>query len=281
VSFSRTNCAETKAKANGVLDEDGNEMDFSDLDLAIGSGTGSQGNSLRAVAEYARKSGISLEKDCPYTTNPSQRQAIFNAAKNKKKYKLGNWSWVNADLNALKSALEDGPVQVGVLVGYNWFSGGVIKNPGGGNGHGIELEYIDELGQKYIKDSYVPYQKVLDKNYPIMMAMSFKDLPENWRGINVENEKFYMRLLNKLIIRPQANGEVYRIMEDRMLKVQFNISDKDLFIQVTKALRDKNSFLGVSEADFERLKTYAFEAGNGIVEGQPLTGDEILQLLKQ
>jgi hypothetical protein len=61
---------------------------------------------MRAVAEYARKIGVSLERDCPYTYNWNERQAIFNAAKDKPKYKLGNWSWGRNDKSLLKQIHE-------------------------------------------------------------------------------------------------------------------------------------------------------------------------------
>ena len=129
VSFSRTNCAESKSIIEGSLDPDGNQWNFSDLDLAVGSGTTLSGNTMKAVSEYFRKIGISLEKDCPYTYNWSSRQAIFNAAKDKPKYKGGNWSWVKTNIDSLKTALNDGPIQIGIGLSSNYNQVGPIKDP--------------------------------------------------------------------------------------------------------------------------------------------------------
>ncbi len=207
VSFSRTNCAETKAREEGVVDDNGNEFNFSDLDLAFGSGTTKTGNSLKAVAEYARKVGISLEKDCPYTYNWNERSMRFNNAKDKKKYKLGNWAWVNCNTNSMKAALSKSPLQIAVGVGYNWNDEKIIKDPNVYQTyHAITLYYIDENDNKKIYDHYDKEFKTLDKNYNVFYVMVFADLPKEWRGMGVDDVKFYNRMIGKLIILPESFG---------------------------------------------------------------------------
>ncbi|MFA5014821.1 MAG: C1 family peptidase [Actinomycetota bacterium] len=268
VTFSRLNCAEIKAKYSGVLDDDGNEINFSDLWLAVKSNTTQNGNSLKAVAEYGRKYGVVLEKYCPYTYNWSDRNNRVNAVSNStKKYLLGNWAWVNCNNNALKSALSFGPVQIAIGVSSNYNSSGIIKDPKNYQCyHAITLVYMDEIGNKYIFDHYDLSQKVLDKDYNVFYAMTFADLPSDWRGKGSDDILFYKRMVNKLIITPESHGEVYRILEDKIVKVIFAISDKGLWDLITQALREKKAFLGVSNVDFARLSKVAFETGKGIIE---------------
>ncbi len=272
VSFSRTNSAETKSKSEGAKDPDGDDWNFSDVDLAVGSGTSAQGNGLKKVAEYARRTGVSLEKDIPYTRNWSKRLKLFNEGKNKNKYKLGNWSWVKPDTNSLKSALEDAPLQIGIGLGYNWNNSGVIKKPAQYNVyHAIELLYIDEEGKKYIGDSYKPQMKVLDKDYPILFAMSFRDLPDNWRGINTEGERLHKRLIGKYILRAEANGELYYVAKDRLIYCIIYINEPNLEKDFQSYLRVKKNFTGVSEKDFDKLKKTIIIGGGKVDEKIELT----------
>ena len=267
IPFSRNNCAETKAKKEGVADDEGNEFNFSDLDLAVGSGTTKTGNSLKAVAEYARKVGVSLEKDCPYTRNWNERVERFNAAKDKKKYKLGNWAWTNCNNNSFKAALSKSPLQIAVGVGYNWNDEGIIRDPNSYQAyHAITLYYIDENDTRYIYDHYDKELKQLDKNYNVFYSMVFLDFPETWRGDGVDDVRFYKRMIGKLIILPESSGEVYRIEQDSIRKVKFVITDKLLWDLLQEAMREKKVFLGVSNKDFERLKKVAFESGKGLLD---------------
>lgn len=289
VTFSRNNCAEVKAKEKGVVDDYGEEMNFSDLYLAVGSGTTENGNGLKNVAEFARKNGVVLEKDCPYTNDWGDRQNRFLQAKNKKRYKFGNWSWVipgsqTTNRNVLKSALDKDIVQIGVGLGDTYRNGGVIKHPSQYTVyHAITLGYIDDKDQLYCLDHYNRREVVFDKNYPVIFAMSFADLPETWRGEGSEDLLFYQRMIGKMIIRPLApdeRGAAYRIFEDKIAKVHFNISDKQLFEETTDEYwRPKKKFLGVSEVDFARLKKIAFQVGEGIVEEPEIKGNLLNKLI--
>src|SRR3990167_1006299 len=63
VTFSRLNCAEAKAKKEGLV------INFSDRALAVESGTSKEGNSLTIVSEKFRITGVPIEEDCPYVDN--------------------------------------------------------------------------------------------------------------------------------------------------------------------------------------------------------------------
>lgn len=267
VSFSRTSCAEIKAKYKGAKDPDGDDWNFSDVDLAVGSGTSLKGNSLRRVAEYARKTGVSLEKDIPYIRNWSKRLALYNAGKKFTKYKLGNWSWVKPNVNSLKSALDDSPLQIGIGVGSNWRIGKIIKDLLNYLFyHAIVLLHIDEEGVYHIYDSYRPKYKTLDPKYNILFAMSFRDLPSGWRGINTDGERLHKRLIGKYILRSEANGELYFVSKDRISYITISISNKDLTEQFHKFLRLNKKFLGISEKDFKKLKETIIVSGGTLDE---------------
>lgn len=274
VSFSRLNCAETKAKVQGVVDEDKQELNFSDLDLAVGSGTSQNGNSLKAVSEYARKVGVVLEKFCPYTRSWDERRSrVASIPSYAKRYKLGNYAWVRRDdsgldRNYLKNALESSPVQIGVGLGETYqYADEVIKPPRNISvWHAIMVDYIDELGQVHCYDHYNRKEIILSANYPIPFALTFKDFPEEWRGMGVDEVKFYKRMIGKFILRVEAKGELYEVLEDKMVKVVFNISNQKIWDAVHKTLRPM--IIGVNEADWKRLEKVAFSAG-GIVEEKP------------
>ena len=89
--------------------------------------------------------------------------------------------------------------------------------------------------------------------------MSFKDLPENWKGINVSEDLFYKRMIGKLVLRVEKDGELYRVYDNFLQKVNFAITDKQLFDETTKEYWGaKKKFTGISEKDFARLEKMAF-----------------------
>jgi hypothetical protein len=271
VSFSRLNVAESKARMEGVTNEDGEEVNFSDLELAVNSGTSQRGNGLKKVAERARSVGVILEKFCPYTRNWNERASrVANIPSYAKRYKLGNYAWVKRDhsgldRNYLKNALEGGPIQIGVGLGETYrYADEVIQPPRNITvWHAIMNDYIDDQDQVYCYDHYNRKDVVFAKNYPINFAMTFKDLPENWRGQGVDEVKFYERMVGKFVMRAKANGELYEVFEDKMVKIKFDISNLKIWNAVHKTIRPM--IIGVNEEDFKRLETVAFKA-EGIQE---------------
>lgn len=267
VTFSRLNCAETKAIEDGVT-INGKEVNFSDLYLAVKSGTTQNGNGLHQVAEYSRKYGVVLEEDCPYTTNWQERQRRVDAVPDTvTRYKLGNNAWldrVNGEVpvNILKSALDHTPVQVGVGLGETYQNGGVIQKPRNVSVyHAMMCFYVDENNQKHCYDHYNRKVVVLSADYPILFAKSFRDLPENWKGIGVDASILHKRLLGKLIIRTEvdkgAAGELYRVYEDRLEHLKIRIGDKQLQEQVLHCIP---AFYNITEAEFETLLEAVFVA---------------------
>lgn len=286
VSFSRTNCAETKANADGVVDEEGNQFNFADLDLAVGSGTTQNGNSLGRVSDHGRKVGVVLEKYAPYTRDWDQRQAVINRIPaTAKRYKLGDYAFVGGTgmggeiaTEYLINALDRSPVQIAVGLGNTYSSGqSVISKPSSYIVyHAMELGYIDGEGKRYVLDHYNRREVVLAPDYPVLSALAFVDLPANWRGLNVPGQTLHARLLGKLILRAESHGELYRVLPDRLVKVEFNITDKPLWDLVHATAREKRLFVGVSEKDFETLLGVVF---GKVEEPKPLTAGEMMALI--
>lgn len=184
VTYSRLNCAETIAKKNNVLADNGEEFNLSDRNLGVISGTTKQGNSLDNVSDWFRNKGTPLEKHCPFTTTDWAK--IFDLSDvpaGARRYKGGNYSWItNLSVASLKSALAFAPIQIGIAPGETYYDEIVTPPKNIYSYHAVELYDIDDK-YFYIFDSIQNPIKKLTLNYPIQCAMSFRDLPDNWRDI--------------------------------------------------------------------------------------------------
>ncbi len=275
VSFSYLNCYETMAKAAGVTDGDGNELNLSDLYLAVNSGTSQTGNTLNRVANAARKNGIPLERECPYTRSWHKREQIYNTtSKDAKRYAAGTGhAWVRTDRASLKSALERGPIQIGVGLGDTYRGGMPIKPPSRITVyHAMECGFVDEKDQVHCYDHYNRKEVILSSDYKVEFAKQLvpEGLPNGWQTKTGDDHKLWKGLWGKWIIRPEAHGEVYRVWSHGINKVSFTITDQNLFNKVQDCLRSLDVFVGISEKDFERLlnviKTYKGSIENELGE---------------
>lgn len=181
VSFARLNCAETMAKRDKL------ELNLSDRHLGVVSNTTKQGNGLKAVAEAFRKKGIVKEGlfkwKSEYLINPEKYwKEIFDTSpipKEARRYYGGNYSWVSTKL--IKSALAHSPIQIAFGVGETYHDIIIRKPKNITSYHSVMLYHINPDGNYRIFDSADGAKKILDKDYPIIQAMSFRDLPENWK----------------------------------------------------------------------------------------------------
>lgn len=185
VSFSRLNVFETLAN------KDGTQINLSDRELGVISGTTILGNSLENVSETFRKIGVRTEKEVPFTdrminfAGDDIWKEIFDLPKDDKakRYKGGNHSWVVGKA-AMIDALQYSPLQIAVPLDGNWEVNGVVKPPKTNESyHAVMLMYIDQDGNMYIQDSIGKEFKTLSPDYPITGCKSFRDLPENWKEI--------------------------------------------------------------------------------------------------
>ena len=121
--FSRTNCGEYVGVKAGIKDHNGNEINFSDLHLAVEANNTLNGNDLNNPSEAFRKKGIVLQVFCQYDNDmldhpagtwAKRKQKVAAIPKDAKIYFGGNHSWVAATKAAMKDALQYSPLQIAV-----------------------------------------------------------------------------------------------------------------------------------------------------------------------
>lgn len=155
------------------------KLNFSDRALAFVDGNTVQGNTLSAPAEAIRKIGLCLESTWPavgftewdkYYVEPSDA-AKAEMAEFVKTYNVG-WEWCYGDW---KEALKLSPLAVALPYAYESSKdeAGVYHFTGGPVNHSVCLLFIDEMGYKYIQDTYETPVKKLDPSYPISYGLRY------------------------------------------------------------------------------------------------------------
>ena len=187
VIFSRLDCGEAVAKKSGL------EINGSDRRLGVESETTKNGNTLDKVSDCFRKKGVDQEKDTPFepamiNDGWSMWDKIFDLPEAGKRFFGGGHSWVLSK-SAMINALDHSPLQIAVGDNNeNWERDGEVQNPDKIDFyHAVYIYYIDIQGRMYVRDSCGKAEKILNKDYPIQWCKSFRDLPENWKEINMNN----------------------------------------------------------------------------------------------
>ena len=210
MTYSRHKCAEAVARKSGT------ELNLSDRYLGVISGTSQRGNSLKKVSETFRKGGSVKEEECPWgsgwLSNPWNYWNLINdlsqVRKDARRYRGGSYSLVYSK-SAIRNALAFSPVQIGVGVGSNWENSVVYKPSSILAYHAITLYNMDDK-YLYIQDSLGREFKKLDINYPIAVAQSFRDLPDNWKELNNNMEQIELKRVNgKKKVWGIKNGKKY------------------------------------------------------------------------
>ncbi len=269
LTFSCLNTLEIICNRLMLTDDDGRELNLSEIDLAVGAGTSQHGNSFNNVAERLRKVGVVQEKWAPYTRVWEERQGIFNAIPPyAKRYGKGTGhAWVKTDRNSLKNAMNTAPLWIGVGLGdtYQTHAGTeqdpIPKPRGYSVYHGIVLGYVNDNGLLYTLDNYSRSEVVYAADYPVLFAklLDPRGLPEGWQTKNVEGKRMFDRLAGKWILRAEAQGQLYFCNPDTQKLEYFDISNvlplslRDKFLLFLKA---SGLFTGVTEASFALLEAY-------------------------
>ncbi len=221
-NFACMNCLETITNYQKFLEPDKEQFNFSDRWNAVNSGTTPNGgNTLQNACHASHKEGNVLEEECPFPPEWLENSLTYwhdivdiSKIAPKQVYSGPNYSLVSP--NDLKRALAYSPLEIGVNVGSNWYSPIVTPPTEIFGGHAVELAWIDEEGYYYIFDTAEPFIKKLSPDYPILIAMSFAPLPENWKSLNVRDiptiqqkiinlAKQVIGLLKELIMKKQEN----------------------------------------------------------------------------
>lgn len=236
VSFSRLNCAEF------VANKDGQELNLSDLHLAVGSNTSLRGNSLKAPSEYFRKKGVVEQSLCHYDADMltyqgvrkhwlRRMQKVGAIPKNAVRYKGGNHSWVTPKKEVMKDALEHSPLQIAIGLGSNYRYGGVVAKPSQILVyHAVVIEHIDSEGRYHIVDSLSGETKKLASDYPIRQVKSFRDLPQTWKKKQREFPIFYKGDGSAVYMYGLGSGKYYLIPNGKMFKELFGSFGQSLII---------------------------------------------------
>jgi len=231
-----------------------------------------KGGSPHEVAESWRKYGGLKIEELPLTAVKSKADLIINAndykEKGKKlleKFEFGHdWIW-SLNHEGIKQTLKYSPLGVGV---YAWTQkDGIYYEPSWATpNHWTTLYgYVD--GQYWkVFDSYHNEFKHLDWNYPFKFAKRYTVVAKDIGEVS-EGKDLYTRLQGKHILIPDLNGEIYYVGEH--LKYEGWATNSDwLQGRINESLRKAQkdgSFIGVSKADFDKLKTYVVLAGKQIL----------------
>ena len=143
------------------------------------------GSTYRDNGQSFRKRGI-----CEQRFEGNNGVYSLEAHNNAATFKIKNFSYVNGkDRYAILNAVQRDPIAIGVPVDFNtWNTDGVIK-PGIANflhsvlliGFTKEMHYIiaNSHGSNWQDNGF----GVLRNDYPIIQAISFEDLPDNWKEL--------------------------------------------------------------------------------------------------
>ena len=192
-NFSANNVVEYKGKEADVKDEDGNEMNLSDLELAVLSKTTTGGNNMTAAPDVLRKTGVVLGKYCSYDpdmlSNPTgtwarRKQKVDDILPSAKRYKGGAYSWVNPKRKDLMmDAMDFSPLRIAVGLDGSWFNNGIVpncKNPTAYHACVVEKIYPDRTYRVF--DSVNKNEVILSSYYNLLQVQSFRDFDvESWK----------------------------------------------------------------------------------------------------
>lgn len=222
-------------KAEGYIDPLTGKVNFSDRYTAKMSGTTKNGNSLEAVADSIRTlHGLVPEKEykAPSTmadeTDPSKRwdlyyspvpQALIEKGQRFLKHFLIQREWVvlsgitQNPIEAIKTALQYGPVQIAAAVCSPWGSNeGMPPIPACGctTQHATIIYGFQDLEFWKDFDHYKSYKKNLAWNYCLPYALQYhvSEIPEV-----TEPEKFSYTFSKQLTFGMIAYAEVLKLQE--------------------------------------------------------------------
>tara|TARA_Y100000310_G_scaffold275754_1_gene292454 strand:- start:2832 stop:3863 length:1032 start_codon:yes stop_codon:yes gene_type:complete len=255
-NYGTMNALETLHKA--LYDE---EIDYSERYGGILSGTTVRGNLAERPCETIRKKGMILESQLPFDDSIKSWNAYYSPKPMTEDLLqagqdwLDNYEflheWVRATPNNLKAALKYSPLGVSV---YAW-----AKNSQGmyykarPENHWTCLVGYKEGEYWLVFDSYAPHLKKIPwsntfgfaKRYYLKRTKTKKEVDQN----------FYNSMIGQFVLRVNANGELYKVEEEVLKKVNFQISDPDIWKAVHVTLRPM--ITGITEPNFLRLSRVA------------------------
>jgi len=247
--------------------------DHSERYCGVISGTTPRGNQINKPCETIRKYGCIPEEMLPFDTSVNSWNKYYSPKPMEQKYFdvgkewLDNYEflheWVRNDRKSIMSALKFSPLGVSVDAWRKNSKGYYVKL--GPDNHWTCLVGYKENEYWIIRDSYPPYTKKVAWNttFGWVKRYSLTRAKSKYQA----DQDFYDKMTGKFVMRVHANGELYKVGEDVLKKVTFNISDQTIWQAVHKTLRP--IITGVTEPDFIRLSRVAKNLKGGIVEADP------------
>jgi len=186
--------------------EQGSSPIFSAMELFYRSGGSLNGNYLIKTADEMEKTLV-LETEVPtpipdgwdinrFQTYKAASYASAQELSEGQKYALKSAASVNTDKVSLRSALVSSPLMVAIPIGRGYWENPAPNPPTNTINayHAVVLVDIDAQGNYVIFDSLTNRQgfdgfHLLASDYPILYALSFIDLPDNWKDIQQEQNE--------------------------------------------------------------------------------------------
>lgn len=194
VSFSLTNIIETQCNYLWTTDcwnvEQKKEMEalkvvkdgrfnFSDRFVVVGSDTTKKGNQMQTVLDFVRKNGLVAEEVYP---NPATQTwdeyykeipaDIYVQAQKMLQYLTLSYEWTvqgKEDLDAIKKHVKQAPLQVATAICGDWYSESIKSCNLTQPMHAYTIYGVEEHINVF--DHYVPFNKKLTLDYPILWAL--------------------------------------------------------------------------------------------------------------
>lgn len=247
------------------------EQNNSERYTGVNSGTTINGNSPHTAAEAVRSKGMVTEETLPfldgmtwneyYSPKPMTKEYL-----DKGKEWLARWNfqheWINPTANNLKEYLKYSPIGISVLAWRRGSDGLYYKGATEKDNHWVLLVGYKQGEYWLIYDSYAPHLKKLRWDYNFGFAKRYW-LDMLGDGEYIKNLELFNKFIGKYILRVEANGELYRVENQKLIKVNISISDLDLWTEFHKFLRPL--ITGVTEETYQKFKSVALQ-GDGIID---------------
>lgn len=178
--------------------QNGSSPLFSPMELFYRTGGSQWGNYLLNVAKGMQESVVA-ENDVPtpipdgwdadrFAAYRNRAKAPQGAYEDGKKFRLGGVANVRPDLASMRSALQVSPLYVAIGMGRGYFDKIAPRQSSYSNFHAVVIPKIESDQTMKVFDSLTQTQKFdgfhhLAPNYEIILALSFIDIPDNWKNI--------------------------------------------------------------------------------------------------
>lgn len=239
----------------------GDEVNYSDRFHGIVSGTSPRGNKIQNPCETIRKLGNLPEERLAfddsisswskyYFPKPMAGEYLKEAKEWLDQYEFLH-EWVRPTAKNIMNALKYSPLGVSVFAWARNRDGMYFKaRP---ENHWTCLVGYKEGEYWEVFDSYYPHVKRIPWNNKFEYVKRYY-LKRTKSKLEVD-QKFYENMLGKFILRVNANGELYKVEKEVLKKINFQISDPDIWKAVHQTLRPM--ITGITEPDFLRLSRVA------------------------